>query len=86
MKHWILGTAITFGILGGMNQAMAFGSTSLPSTDVAIEMDSNFKATNKGLGWKVLKLEPNNVAWGKSVLTGKIDDVLVYLPDKVWCT
>lgn len=80
MKHWILGTAITFGILGGMNQAMAFGSTSLPSTDVAIEMDSNFKATNKGLKkWSSsTKLEPNNVAWGKSVLTGKIDNELVY--------
>lgn len=87
MKHWILGTAITFGILAGMNQAMAFGSISLPSTDVAIEMDSVFKPLGKGIfknGYNGPALEGNNIAWNKSVLTGKVDNDIVYRFQTKW--
>ena len=75
MKYWVAGTVITFGILTGMNQAMAF-QTSLPDTDVPIAMDNVFKPSTTGIKNKIL--EPNNIAWNKSVLTGKIDGETVY--------
>ena len=81
MKYWVAGTVITFSILTGMNQAMAF-QTSLPDTDVPIAMDNVFKPSTKGIKNKIL--EPNNVAWNKSVLTGKIDGETVYRFQTKW--
>ena len=63
-----------------MNQAIAF-QTSLPDTDVQIQMDSVFKPITKGIkkdGYTGPAIEGNNIVWDKSVLTGKIDGEIVY--------
>ena len=80
LKFWITGTFVTLSILVGMNQAIAF-QTSLPDTDVKIQMDSVFKPITKGIkkdGYTGPAIEGNNIAWDKSVLTGKIDGEIVY--------
>lgn len=82
MKHTALTTAIAFGILAGCvsNNATAF-QTSLPETDVPIQMDNVFKATGTGINPNAIpgvKVRGNRIAWKKSVLTGKIDGETVY--------
>ena len=80
LKYWFAGTFVTLSFLVGMNQAIAF-QTSLPDTDVPIQMDSVFKPITKGIkkdGYTGPALEGNNIAWDKSVLTGKIDGEIVY--------
>ena len=80
LKYWITGTFVTLSILVGMNQAIAF-QTSLPDTDVPIQMDSVFKATKTGINeyaFPGIKVRGNRIAWKKSVLTGKIDGEKVY--------
>ena len=80
LKYWITGTFVTLSILVGMNQAIAF-QTSLPDTDVPIQMDSVFKATKTGINSNAfpgIKVRGNRIAWKKSVLTGKIEGETVY--------
>ena len=74
LKYWFAGTFVTLSFLVGMNQAIAF-QTSLPDTDVPIQMDSVFKATKTGINSNAfpgIKVRGNRIAWKKSVLTGKI--------------
>ena len=86
LKYWITGTFVTLSILVGMNQAIAF-QTSLPDTDVPIQMDSVFKATKIGINeyaFPGIKVRGNRIAWKKSVLTGKIEGETVYRFQKHW--
>ena len=67
LKYWIAVTFVTLSILVVMNQAIAF-QTSLPDTDVQIQMDSVFKPITKGIkkdGYTGPALEGNNIAWDK---------------------
>ena len=82
MRRLIIMMTIAFGIVGSSvsNDASAF-QTTLPETDVPIPMDGSFKAAKKGISqnaFKGMKIEGNNIAWKKSVLTGKIDNETVY--------
>ena len=64
LKYWIAGTFVTLSILVGMKQAIAF-QTSLPDTDVPIQMDSVFKATKTGISsnaFSGIKVRGNRIA------------------------
>lgn len=82
MRVSVIGLVIVCGIFGGSfsNDVSAF-QTSLPDTDVPIKMDSFFKGTKTGINREAIasvRIQPNNVAWKKSVITGKIDGETVY--------
>ena len=82
MRNSLIGLAIIFGIFDGFfsNDVSAF-QTSLPETDVPIQMDSFFKGIKPGIARDAIKsvrIQPNNVAWKKSVITGKIGSETVY--------
>ena len=77
-----IGLVFILGIFGGfVSKDVSAFQTSLPETDVPMQMDSSFKGTKTGINRnaiKGVKVEPNNVAWEKSVITGKIGSETVY--------
>ena len=82
MRINVIGLVFIFGIFGGFfSKDVSAFQTSLPETDVPLQMDGFFNGTKPGIkpnAIKGVKIEPNNVAWKKSVITGKIGSETVY--------